>query len=67
MIDVKYKNIYNRFIEHYKNVHVNPWHEISERELEQLYDSLTNSMDINDEYSFKYFIDYIIKFIFMYY
>lgn len=61
MIDVKYKNIYNRFIEHYKNVHVNPWHEISERELEQLYDSLTNSMDINDEYSFKYFIDYIIK------
>lgn len=61
MIDVKYKNIYNKFIEHYKNVHVNPWHEISERELEQLCDRLTNSMDINDEYSFKYFIDYIIK------
>lgn len=61
MIDIKYKKIYNKFIEYYKNVHVNPWHEISEHELEQLYNSLINSMDINDEYSFKYFIDYVIK------
>lgn len=61
MIDIKYKKLYDGFIEHYKKVHVNPWHEISEHELEQLYDSLINSMDIKDEYSFKYFMDYIIK------
>ncbi len=61
MIDTKYKNIYDKFIEHYKNVHVNPWHEIDENQLHQIYDYLINSMDINDEYSFKYFMDYIIK------
>ncbi len=61
MIDVKYKNIYNKFIEHYKHIRVNPWHEISESQLEQLYNNLINSMAINNEYNFKYFIDYIIK------
>lgn len=61
MIDIKYKNIYDKFIEHYKLVHVNPWHEISELELGNLYEELTNSMDIKDRYTFKYFIDYIIK------
>lgn len=61
MIDIKYKNIYDKFVEHYKNVHVNPWHEISEYELEKMHNNLINSMDINNEYNFKYFMDYIIK------
>ncbi len=61
MIKIKYQNIYDAFIEHYKKVHVNPWHEISEEQLESLYKDLVNSMDINDYYTFKYFMDYIIK------
>ena len=61
MIDVKYKKIYDEFVDHYKNIHINPWHEISEDELEKIYHSLINSMDINNDYNFKYFMDYIIK------
>lgn len=61
MIDIKYKNIYNQFIEHYKKVHVNPWHQINEDTLNELYNNLINSIDINNEYNFKYFMDYIIK------
>ncbi len=61
MIIPTYKNIYDKFIEHYKNVHVNPWHEINEKQLEKIYIQLINSMEIKDEYSFKYFMDYIIK------
>ena len=61
MIDLKYKKIYDRFIEQYENIHVNPWHEISAKELEKLYNNLINNMDVNNEYNFKYFMDYIIK------
>ncbi len=61
MISTKYKNIYDQFIEHYKNIHVNPWHEINEYQLQQLYSRLVDSMNVDNEYSFKYFMDYIIK------
>lgn len=61
MIDLKYKNMYDKFINHYKNTHVNPWHEINEIDLENIYNDLINSMNVIDEYSFKYFMDYIIK------
>jgi len=37
----------------YKKIHINPWHEINEEEL--------NTMNINNDYNFKYFMDYIIK------
>ena len=30
MIEIRYEKIYNQFIENYKEIHVNPWHEISE-------------------------------------
>ena len=33
MISPKYKEMYDAFINHYKDKHVNPWHEISEEEL----------------------------------
>lgn len=61
MINTKYKNMYDSFIEHYKKVHVNPWHNISEDELQEIYTNLISSMDVDNDYNFKYFIDYIIK------
>ena len=61
MIDIKYKKIYEEFVKKYEEIHVNPWHEISKLKLDDIYAKLTNEMDINDEYSFKYFMDYIIK------
>ena len=61
MINKKYEILYNDFIEHYKRVHINPWHEINEEQLNELYNKLINVMDVVDIYSFKYFIDYIIK------
>ncbi len=61
MISPKYKNIYTKFIECYKDIHVNPWHEISEEQLHQLYNYLVSSFDIDNEPNFKYFMDYIIK------
>ena len=61
MISTKYKNIYERFIEQYEKIHVNPWHEITKEELSNIVNELVLKMDVNDIYSFKYFIDYIIK------
>ena len=61
MIDIKYQKIYDEFIKKYEDIHVNPWHQISRNDLDILYNNLIKNMDIVDEYSFKYFIDYIIK------
>lgn len=35
IISFKYKDIYNKFIDSYKKIHINPFHEISEYELEK--------------------------------
>ncbi len=61
MISLKYQNLYETFINHYKKVSVNPWHEISDERLTNIYNYLVNSMDIDNDYNFKYFMDYIIK------
>ena len=61
MISVKYQNIYNQFIENYKKIHIDPFHEISEDELNKIYDELVNLVDVNDDYAFYYFMNYIIK------
>lgn len=61
MISTKYKEMYDVFINHYKNKHVNPWHEISEDDLNQLYNSIICNRDIDDEYSFNYLMNVIIK------
>lgn len=37
IISFKYKDIYNKFIDSYKKIHINPFHEISEYELEKVY------------------------------
>lgn len=60
MITIKYKNIYDTFINHYKEEHVSPFREISEMELNQIFIDLVNNLDINDEYSFNYLVNYII-------
>lgn len=61
MISTKYKKIYEEFIEKYEKIHVNPWHEITKEELNKIVNELISKMDVKDIYSFKYFIDYIIK------
>lgn len=61
MISTKYKNIYETFIEQYEKIHVNPWHKITKKELNNVVNELIIKMNVNDIYSFKYFIDYIIK------
>lgn len=61
MISTKYKRLYDEMIYHYKNVHVNPWHNISEDELNGYYNKIVNSRNITDEYSFCYLMNYIIK------
>lgn len=53
MITLKYKKIYEQFVKNNKKIHINPWHEINKEEL--------NTMNINNDYNFKYFMDYIIK------
>lgn len=61
MIESRYKKVYEAFIEHYKNVHVCPWHEISEEELNDIYNFLINRMDVKDKYTFFYMMNFIIK------
>lgn len=61
MISIKYQKIYNQFIENYKQIHLAPWHEINEDELKKIYNNLVTTMNITDMYTFKYFMDYIIK------
>lgn len=61
MISTKYQNTYEEFLNYYKNKHVNPWHNISESNLKEIYEYLINSIDIDNIYNFNYFINYIIK------
>lgn len=61
MITIKYKKIYDEFVKQYEEIHINPWHQISHQKLNTLYENIINSMDITDEYSFKYLMDYLIK------
>lgn len=61
MISTKYQNIYEKFVESYKRIHIDPWHEIDEETLNNLHDELVSCMDITDSYNFIYFMDYIIK------
>jgi len=61
MIDIKYKKSYEAFIKHYKDVHPCPWHQISEEELNKIYDYLVGKMDVNNLPTFCYFMNYLIK------
>lgn len=61
MIDVKYKVLYDKFMDYYKNVHINPWHEISEKQLLKIFNDLTSSMDVTNDYEFCYLMNYCIK------
>ena len=61
MISPKYKEMYDAFINHYKDKHVNPWHEISEEELNNIYNNIVFNQDIVDDYSFNYLMNVTIK------
>lgn len=61
MITLEYKNMYDAFINHYKEKCVNPWHEISEEELNKIYDGIVTTQNIDDDYSFKYLMNFVIK------
>lgn len=61
MIEEKYKKNYDEFIKQYKEIHICPWHNISEEELNEIYTKLINNMDVNDDSSFLYLMNYIIK------
>lgn len=61
MISTKYQNIYEKFVESYKRIYIDPWHEIDEETLNNLHDELVSCIDITDSYNFIYFMDYIIK------
>ena len=45
MISIKYKKIYDEFIKKYEEIHVNPWHEISKDELNDIYKKLVNKIN----------------------
>lgn len=61
MISTKYKEIYDVFINHYKIKHVDPGHEITEDELNSIFNKIISTQNINDDYSFNYLMNYIIK------
>lgn len=61
MILKVYEERYNKYINHYKDKHVNPWHEISEEKLNELYINQINKIDIKNEFDFSYLMNYIIK------
>lgn len=61
MITLEYKNMYDAFINHYKEKCVNPWHEINEEELNKIYDGIVTTQNIDDDYSFNYLMNFVIK------
>lgn len=61
MITLEYKNMYAAFINHYKEKCVNPWHEISEEELNKIYDGIVTTQNIDNDYSFNYLMNLVIK------
>ena len=48
MITIKYKNIYDTFINHYKEEHVSPFREISEMELNQIFIDLVKVCQVTN-------------------
>lgn len=61
MINSKYQKIYEDFLKNYEQLHVNPWHEIDEKELEKIANDLLQRYEVTGEYSFCYFMNYILK------
>ena len=61
MISAEYREMYDVFMDHYKSVHIDPWHEISENELKLLYSTIISGQEIVDDYSFSYLMNFIIK------
>lgn len=56
-----YQNALKEFISEYERLHINPWHNISKKELENICKELISKYEIDDGYKFNYFMNYIIK------
>lgn len=61
MITPKYEEKFKKIIEFYKENHLDPWHAISENDVNDIYKKLTNEMDVNNDKSFFYLVNYIFK------
>lgn len=56
-----YQNALREFINEYERLHVNPWHNITKKELKNICEELISKYEIDDGYKFNYFMNYIIK------
>lgn len=56
-----YQNALKEFISEYERLHINPWHNISKKELENICKELISKYEIDDGHKFNYFMNYIIK------
>lgn len=56
-----YQNALKEFISEYERLHINPWHNITKKELKNICEELINKYEIDDGYKFNYFMNYIIK------
>src|SRR5574344_2129107 len=61
MVNDKYKDLCNKMVVHYKKVHVCPWHNISEEELNNFINDFFQNNNVDNEYIFAYLILLIIK------
>src|SRR5574344_1648485 len=61
MVNDKYKDLCNKMVVHYKKVHVCPWHNISEEELNNYINEFFKNNNVDNEYIFEYLILTIIK------
>ena len=48
MIDIKYKKIYDEYIKKYEEIHLDPWHEISKEELDNIYNKEALNIPLKD-------------------
>ena len=58
-----YQKIYNKFITEYQNLHINLWYNISKEELESIIKKFLSNKMVDNDYSFEFFTNLIIKII----
>ena len=56
-----YQKIYNKFITEYQNLHINLWYNISKEELESIIKKFLSNKMVDNDYSFEFFTNLIIK------
>ncbi len=61
MINKKYEDLFDTFVSFYEDTHINPWHQISKKQLMQNYNDVIRNYDVFDDYGFTYLMRYCIK------